>query len=119
VGVGYKEKDARQEVINRLQFVFYATRGHYGHGISPSEMPSRAKVFRYSLRCRGRLFRSKIYRRETKSTGDFILEHGNPPGPHLECHPGSVVSFGRGETKQFHVSVDPRSQEAISCTADA
>jgi cobalt-zinc-cadmium resistance protein CzcA len=85
-------KDARQEVINRLQFVTLPN-GLVGQ-ISPWN--AIGEVFRYSVRGRGYSLR------DLKTAEDWILER------EFRAVPGviDVTSFG-GESKQVHVNVDP------------
>ena len=89
---GTDYKDARQEVINRLQFVqlppAFKRRSHRGtRSASCSATPSRARATRS---------------RSSKTAEDWILER------QWRMVPGvvDVTSFG-GETKQFHIKVDP------------
>jgi cobalt-zinc-cadmium resistance protein CzcA len=83
---------ARQEVINRLQFV------ELPHGVEAQLSPWSAtgEVYRYTLAGKGYSLS------ELKTAQDFVLER------QLKQVPGviDVTSFG-GETKQYHVSVDP------------
>ncbi|HVT58383.1 MAG TPA: CusA/CzcA family heavy metal efflux RND transporter [Thermoanaerobaculia bacterium] len=85
-------KDARQEVINRLQFVTLPS-GLVGQ-ISPWN--AIGEVFRYIVRGKGYSLR------DLKTAQDWILER------ELKQVPGviDVTSFG-GESKQVHVDVDP------------
>jgi len=89
-GVDYWE--ARQEVINRLQFVSLPA------GISASLSPWNAigEVFRYNLRGKGY---SLI---DLKTAEDWILERQWRQVPGVI----DVTSFG-GRTKEYHVEVDP------------
>ena len=89
---GTKYSDARQEVINRLQFV------ELPKGVHPELSPWNAigEVFRYQLVGEG-------YRlRELKTAQDWILERQFRQVPGVI----DVTSFG-GETQQYQVSVDP------------
>jgi cobalt-zinc-cadmium resistance protein CzcA len=85
-------KDARQEVINRLQFVTLP------NGLQASISPWNAigEVFRYLVRGKGYSLR------DLKTAEDWILER------EFKAVPGvvDVTSFG-GETRQFQVEVDP------------
>jgi cobalt-zinc-cadmium resistance protein CzcA len=89
---GIEYKDARQEVINRLQFVGLP------QGVQPQISPWNAigEVFRYSLRGAGYSLK------DLKTAQDFTLERQFRQVAGVI----DVVSFG-GETKQFQVSVDP------------
>ncbi|HEX4476160.1 MAG TPA: efflux RND transporter permease subunit, partial [Polyangiaceae bacterium] len=89
---GTKYSDARQEVINRLQFV------ELPKDVHPDLSPWNAigEVFRYQLVGDG-------YRlRELKTAQDWILERQFRQVPGVI----DVTSFG-GETQQYQVSVDP------------
>jgi cobalt-zinc-cadmium resistance protein CzcA len=85
-------KDARQEVINRLQFVTLPG------GLQASISPWNAigEVFRYVVRGKGYSLR------DLKTAEDWILER------EFKAVPGviDVTGFG-GETKQYQVEVDP------------
>jgi cobalt-zinc-cadmium resistance protein CzcA len=89
---GTEYKDARQEVINRLQFVTLP------NGLQASISPWNAigEVFRYFVRGKGYSLR------DLKTAEDWILER------EFKAVPGviDVTSFG-GETKQYQVEVDP------------
>ena len=89
---GTEYKDARQEVINRLQFVTLPP------GVQASLSPSNAigEVFRYTVRGKGYTVR------DLKTAEDWILERQFKQVPGVI----DVVSYG-GETKQYHVEVDP------------
>jgi cobalt-zinc-cadmium resistance protein CzcA len=89
---GYEYKDARQEVINRLQFIQMPS------GAQPTLSPWNAigEVFRYTLRGKGYTVR------DLKTAEDWILEREFKQVPGVI----DVTSFG-GETKQYHVDVDP------------
>src|SRR5215831_686390 len=83
---------ARQEVINRLQFIGLP------QGVQAGLSPWNAigEVFRYRLVGKG------YTSRELKTAEDWILERQFKQVPGVI----DVVSFG-GETKQYHVEVDP------------
>jgi cobalt-zinc-cadmium resistance protein CzcA len=83
---------ARQEVINRLQFI--ALPQGMVAGLSPWN--AIGEVFRYRLTGKG------YTSRELKTAEDWILERQFKQVPGVI----DVVSFG-GETKQYHVGVDP------------
>jgi cobalt-zinc-cadmium resistance protein CzcA len=85
-------KDARQEVINRLQFVTLP------NGLQGQLSPWNAigEVFRYFVRGRGYTVR------DLKTAEDWILERAFKQVPGVI----DVTSFG-GETRQVHVEVDP------------
>ncbi len=89
-GVDYK--DARQEVINRLQFI------QLPQGIQGQISPWNAigEVFRYTVRGPG------YSSRDLKTQEDWVLERQFKQVDGVI----DVVSFG-GETKQYHVDVDP------------
>jgi cobalt-zinc-cadmium resistance protein CzcA len=89
---GTEYKDARQEVINRLQFVQLPS------GVQPQISPWNAigEVFRYTLKGKGYTLR------DLKTAEDWILEREFKQVPGVI----DVTSFG-GETKQYHVDVDP------------
>src|SRR5450755_1019644 len=89
---GTKYEAARQEVINRIQFV------QLPKGVQPTLSPWNAigEVFRYQLVGDG-------YRlRELKTAQDWVLERQFRQVPGVI----DVTSFG-GETQQYQVSVDP------------
>jgi cobalt-zinc-cadmium resistance protein CzcA len=83
---------ARQEVINRLQFV------QLPNGLQAQLSPWNAigEVFRYTVQGRGYTLR------DLKTAEDWILERQFKQVRGVI----DVVSFG-GETKQYHVEVDP------------
>src|SRR5579883_2438537 len=83
---------ARQEVINRLQFVPLAP------GVTAQLSPWNAigEVFRYTLEGKG------YTSRELKAAEDWIMERQWRRVDGVI----DVTSFG-GETKQYHVEVDP------------
>jgi cobalt-zinc-cadmium resistance protein CzcA len=88
--IGYRE--ARQEVINRMQFV---------------QLPSSMQPMLSPWNAIGELFRYRVVGKgysleELKTTEDWILERQFKQVPGVI----DVVSFG-GETKQYHVGVDP------------
>jgi cobalt-zinc-cadmium resistance protein CzcA len=89
---GTKYEDARQEVINRLAFV------QLPPGMQAQLSPWNAigEVFRYKLVGQG------YSTRDLNTAQNFLLER------EFKRVPGviDVVSFG-GETKQWHVNVDP------------
>ncbi|MEO7112472.1 MAG: CusA/CzcA family heavy metal efflux RND transporter, partial [Polyangiaceae bacterium] len=89
---GNEYNDVRQEVINRLQFA------DLPDGIHPELSPWNAigEVFRYSVVGKGYTLQ------ELKTAEDWILERQFKQVPGVI----DVVSFG-GETKQYHVGVDP------------
>jgi cobalt-zinc-cadmium resistance protein CzcA len=89
---GTKYEDARQEVINRLQFIAMP------QGVQPQISPWNAigEVFRYTVEGRGYSVQ------ELKTAQDWILERQFKQVPGVV----DVVSFG-GETKQFQIGVDP------------
>jgi len=92
---------ARQEVINRLQFITLPS------GITASISPwnSIGEVFRYNLRGEGY---SLI---DLKSAEDWILERQWKQVPGVI----DVTSFG-GLTKEYHVEVDPYQLRARGVT---
>src|SRR3984957_1127762 len=83
---------ARQEVINRLGFVSLPT----GMQATISPWNAIGEVFRYSVKGRGYTVR------DLKTAEDWILERQFKQVKGVI----DVVSFG-GETKQYHVGVDP------------
>jgi cobalt-zinc-cadmium resistance protein CzcA len=89
---GTEYKDARQEVINRLQFM------QLPQGATPVISPWNAigEVFRYSVKGKGYTLK------DLKTAEDWILEREFKQVPGVI----DVTSFG-GETKQYHVDVDP------------
>jgi cobalt-zinc-cadmium resistance protein CzcA len=84
---------ARQEVINRLQFV-----EGLPAGVQPQLSPWNAigEVFRYTLKGKGYTLR------DLKTAEDWILDRQWKQVPGVI----DVTSYG-GETKQYHVEVDP------------
>jgi cobalt-zinc-cadmium resistance protein CzcA len=89
-GTTYQE--ARQEVINRLQFISLPP------GVQPTISPWNAigEVFRYRVVGEG------YTTQELKTTEDWVLERQFKQVPGVI----DVVSFG-GETKQYHIEIDP------------
>ncbi|AKU96424.1 Cobalt-zinc-cadmium resistance protein CzcA [Labilithrix luteola] len=89
---GTKYEDARQEVINRLQFVTLP------QGVQATISPWNAigEVVRYTVEGKGYTVQ------QLKTAQDWILEKQFKQVPGVV----DVVSFG-GETKQFHIGVDP------------
>jgi cobalt-zinc-cadmium resistance protein CzcA len=85
-------RDARLEVINRLQFVTLP------NNLTPSLSPWNAigELFRYNVVGRG------YSPMELKTAEDWLLERQFKQVPGVI----DVTSFG-GETKQYHVDVDP------------
>jgi cobalt-zinc-cadmium resistance protein CzcA len=85
-------KDARQEVVNRIQFV------HLPEGMAPELSPWNAigEIVRYRVRGKGYTLA------DLKTAEDWILERQFKQVPGVI----DVVGFG-GETKQYHVEVDP------------
>jgi cobalt-zinc-cadmium resistance protein CzcA len=85
-------KDARLEVINRLQFI------QLPNGMQPMLSPWNAigELFRYTIQGKG------YTTRDLKTAEDWVLERQFKQVPGVI----DVVSFG-GETKQYHVEVDP------------
>jgi cobalt-zinc-cadmium resistance protein CzcA len=96
-------KDARQEVINRLQFV------HLPEGMESELSPWNAigEIVRYRVRGKGYTLS------DLKTAEDWILERQFKQVPGVI----DVVSFG-GETKQYHVEVDPFRMRAYRVTLD-
>jgi cobalt-zinc-cadmium resistance protein CzcA len=89
---GTKYEEARQEVINRLQFVALPP------GVQATISPWNAigEVFRYTVEGKGYTVQ------DLKTAQDWILERQFKQVPGVV----DVVSFG-GETKQFQIGVDP------------
>ncbi len=85
-------KEARQEVINRLQFIQLPA----GAQAQLSPWNAIGEVFRYRVVGKG------YTTRELKTTEDWVLERQFKQVPGVI----DVVSFG-GETKEFHIEVDP------------
>jgi len=89
-GTDYEK--ARQEVINRIQFVTMPA------GVQPGLSPWNAigEVFRYTVQGEG------YDLKELKSQEDWVLERQFKQAKGVI----DVTSFG-GETKEYHVDVDP------------
>src|SRR6516165_4119479 len=89
---GTEYDKARQEVINRLQFIQMPS------GVTPQISPWNAigEVFRYTVKGPGYTLR------DLKTAEDWILEREFKQVPGVI----DVTSYG-GETKQYHVEVDP------------
>ena len=89
-GVDYTA--ARQEVINRLQFI------QLPQGMQPQLSPWNAigEIFRYNVRGKGYSVQ------ELKTAADWILERQFKQVPGVV----DVTTFG-GETREYHVEVDP------------
>ncbi len=89
---GYEYKDVRQEVINRLQFVSLPP------GVQAQLSPWNAigEVFRYTLRGKGYTLQ------DLKTAEDWIMEKQWRQVDGVI----DVTSYG-GETKEYHVEVDP------------
>jgi cobalt-zinc-cadmium resistance protein CzcA len=87
-------KEARQEVINRIQFVTLPP------GMQPALSPWNAigEVFRYRVVGKGYTLR------DLKTAEDWLLERQFKQVPGVI----DVTSYG-GESKQYHVEVDPYS----------
>ena len=83
---------ARQEVINRLQFI------QLPQGLQAQLSPSNAigEIFRFELRGKGYTLQ------ELKTAADWILERQFKQVAGV----ADVVTFG-GETREYHVEVDP------------
>src|SRR3954468_23484316 len=86
-------KDARQEVINRLQFI-----SGLPPGVQPTISPWNAigEIFRYRVVGKGYSLT------DLKTAQDWILEKQFRQVPGVV----DVVGFG-GNTKQYHVDIDP------------
>ncbi len=95
---------ARQEVINRLQF----TQLPPGMQAGLSPWNAIGEVFRYRLVGKGYTVR------DLKTAEDWILERQFKQVPGVI----DVVSFG-GETKQYHVGVDPYRLKGQNVTLSA
>ena len=89
---GIEYDKARQEVINRLNFIKLPA------GADPELSPWNAigEVFRYTVRGKG------YTTRDMKTAEDWVLERQFKQVDGVI----DVVSFG-GETKEFHVEIDP------------
>jgi cobalt-zinc-cadmium resistance protein CzcA len=98
-GISYA--DARQEVLNRLQFIQLPA------GVKADISPWNAigEVFRYQLRGKGYSLK------DLKTAEDWVLERQFKQVPGVI----DVVSFG-GETKQYQVDVDPQRLRAHGLT---
>jgi cobalt-zinc-cadmium resistance protein CzcA len=92
---------ARQEVINRLQFITLPS------GLQASISPWNAigEVFRYTVTGKGYTLR------DLKTAEDWILERQFRQVPGVI----DVTSYG-GQTKQYHVDVDPHRLRGQSVT---
>jgi cobalt-zinc-cadmium resistance protein CzcA len=89
-GTSYEQ--ARQEVINRLQFVQLPA----GMQASISPWNAIGEIFRYRVKGKGYTLK------DLKTAADWILERQFKQVPGVV----DVVTFG-GETKEYHVDVDP------------
>jgi cobalt-zinc-cadmium resistance protein CzcA len=100
---GTRYEEARQEVINRLGFISLPA------GIQAQLSPWNAigEVFRYTVEGKGYSVR------ELKTAEDWILERQFKQVPGVI----DVTSFG-GETKQFHIEVDPFRLKGHGVTLD-
>src|SRR5580698_147401 len=87
-----KYADARQEVINRLQFVQLPP----GNQATLSPWNAIGEVYRYTIEGKGYSLK------ELKATEDWILERQFKQVPGVV----DVTSYG-GETKQYQINVDP------------
>ena len=89
---GYEYKDVRQEVINRIQFA------PLPNGLQAQLSPWNAigEIYRYTLQGKGYTIR------DMKTVEDWILERQFKQVDGVI----DVTSYG-GETKQYHVGVDP------------
>jgi heavy metal efflux system protein len=87
-----KYGDARQEVINRLQFVPLPP----GNQATISPWNAIGEVYRYTIEGKGYSLK------ELKATEDWILERQFKQVPGVV----DVTSYG-GETKQYQIGVDP------------
>jgi cobalt-zinc-cadmium resistance protein CzcA len=85
-------KDARQEVINRVQFVQLTG----GNQATLSPWNAIGEIFRYTLAGKGYTLK------DLKTAEDWILERQFKQVDGVI----DVTSYG-GETKEYHVSVDP------------
>ncbi len=101
-GVTYEA--GRQEVINRLNMMTPLPNGVQAQ-ISPWN--AIGEVFRYELKG------EKYSLRELKTVEDWVLERQFKQVPGVI----DVVSFG-GETKQYHVNVDPFRMRGYGLTLD-
>ena len=89
---GTQYKEARQEVINRINFV--SLPGGNQAGLSPWN--AIGEVFRYTVAGKGYTLR------DLKTAEDWLLERQFKQVPGVI----DVTSYG-GETKEYHVGVDP------------
>jgi cobalt-zinc-cadmium resistance protein CzcA len=89
---GTDYKDARQEVINRIQFAPLPN----GNQAQLSPWNAIGEVFRYTLEGKGYTLR------DLKTAEDWIMERQWKQVPGVI----DVTSYG-GQTKQYHVEVDP------------
>src|ERR1700691_6011068 len=89
---GFEYKDVRQEVINRIGFVTLPA-GLQG-GLSPWN--AIGEIFRYTLEGKGYTLQ------DLKTAEDWIMERQWRQVPGVI----DVTSYG-GETKEYHVEVDP------------
>jgi cobalt-zinc-cadmium resistance protein CzcA len=89
---GTRYEDARQEVINRLQFT------QLPQGVQAQLSPWNAigEVYRFNVRGKG------YSNQELKTAADWILTRQFKQVPGVV----DVVTFG-GDTKEYHVEVDP------------
>jgi heavy metal efflux system protein len=94
-------KEARQEVINRLQFATLPN----GLQAQISPWNSIGEIFRYRVVGKGYSLQ------ELKSAADWILERQFKQVPGII----DVVTFG-GLTKEYHVEVDPNRLRAVGVT---
>ncbi|MDQ6801333.1 MAG: CusA/CzcA family heavy metal efflux RND transporter [Acidobacteriota bacterium] len=94
-------KDARQEVINRLQFA------QLPNGLQPQLSPWNAigEIYRY------RVTGPRYSLQELKAAQDWILERQFKQVPGVV----DVTSFG-GFTKEYHVEIDPHRLRAYGLT---
>jgi cobalt-zinc-cadmium resistance protein CzcA len=96
-------REARQEAINRIQFV---------------QLPAGAQPILSPWNAIGELYRYRVVGpgytlRDLKTAEDWVLERQFKQVPGVI----DVVSFG-GETKQYHVDVDPMRMRAYVATLD-
>lgn len=102
---GTTYEQARQEVLNRL------VTANLPAGVTAAISPWNAigEVFRYELRSKDKSHSL----RDLKTAQDWILERQFKQVPGVV----DVVSFG-GETKQYHVNVDPFRLKGFGLTLD-
>jgi heavy metal efflux system protein len=98
---GTRYEDARQEVINRLQF----TQLPAGLQAQLSPWNAIGEVYRFNVRGKG------YGLQELKTAADWILVRQFKQVPGV----ADVVTFG-GETKEYHVEVDPHRLRARGVT---